>query len=164
MPATYEPIATNTLTADTASVTFSSLPSGYTDLVLVINSKGSVTNYPAIRVNGDTGTNYSRTQVGGNGTSAGSNRDTNSSLAYINGVSGNDSSNFNYVATVNFMNYSNTTTYKTFISRSSNAGNGTDATVNMWRSTAAINSITILLNTGDYITGSTFTLYGIKSA
>lgn len=164
LPSTMTPIATQTLTADAASVTFSSLPQGYTDLMLVINSKGSVTNYPAIRVNGDTGTNYSRTYLTGNGTAASSGRDTTISLAYINANSGNDTSNFNYVGTAHFMNYSNTTTYKTFLGRSSNAGSGADATVNLWRSTAAITSITALLNTGNYSTGSIFTLYGIKAA
>ena len=62
------------------------------------------------------------------------------------------------------MNYSNATTYKTVITRASNANNGVDAVVGLWRNTAAITSINVFLGTGNLDTGSTFTLYGIKAA
>ena len=65
---------------------------------------------------------------------------------------------------IQIMNYSNTTTYKTALSRSNNANTGTDAIVGLWRSTAAINSIVVLISGNQFATGSTFTLYGIKSA
>jgi hypothetical protein len=62
------------------------------------------------------------------------------------------------------MNYANTTTFKTHISRSNNSSNFVMATVGLWRSTAAITSITLLTNTADtFSVGSTFTLYGIKA-
>jgi hypothetical protein len=65
-------------------------------------------------------------------------------------------------------NYSNSTTYKTTLSRINNAGGttgvGAEANVGLWRSTAAITSITIGGQTGNLSTGSTFTLYGIKGA
>jgi hypothetical protein len=63
------------------------------------------------------------------------------------------------------MNYSNTTTYKTIISRGDNPGFLVIALANLWRSTSAINIITMVSETGNnFVTGSTFTLYGITAA
>jgi hypothetical protein len=63
------------------------------------------------------------------------------------------------------MNYANTTTYKTVLTRANAAASGVDASVGLWGSTAAITSITFDLPLVRTIsTGSTFTLYGIKAA
>ena len=63
-----------------------------------------------------------------------------------------------------FQNYSNTTTYKTMLSRA-NAAGYVQARVNLWRSTSAINTIKISGQSGmTFNTGCTFTLYGILSA
>jgi hypothetical protein len=61
------------------------------------------------------------------------------------------------------MNYSNTTTYKTILARSNNAGIGLDAIVSLWRSTAAINTVNVLADT-NFEAGTSFTLYGIAAA
>ena len=74
--ATYTPIATTTLGSATGAVTFSSIPSIYTDIVLVCNDIRNGAAVTAIQLNGDTGTNYSQTLVAGNGTSAVSSRNT----------------------------------------------------------------------------------------
>jgi len=161
---TYTPIATNTLGSAAASYTFSSIPSTYTDLVLVMNTKGSTSNYCQLRFNGDTGTNYSRTDLKGNGSTAASSRDSNRSIIDIASNATNDTSNFNTNIILHIMNYANTTTYKTAISRANNAATGTDAIVVLWRSTSAINSIYIAVNTGNLEVGTTLTLYGIASA
>jgi hypothetical protein len=68
---------------------------------------------------------------------------------------------------VSIMNYANTTTFKTVLSRSNNAGagGGTSALVGLWRKTPeAINQVVINAIGGNWITGSTFNLYGIQSA
>ncbi len=62
-----------------------------------------------------------------------------------------------------YQNYSNTTTYKTVLSRCSNPTGGTLAVAGLWRSTAAITSITLTPTAGNWLSGSTFTLYGIKA-
>jgi hypothetical protein len=65
------------------------------------------------------------------------------------------------------MNYSNTSTYKTSISRSGNpASEGTDVIVGLWRNTAAISTIDIVTLSGgtQFVAGSIFTLYGIAAA
>jgi hypothetical protein len=67
------------------------------------------------------------------------------------------------VSILNFQNYSNSTTYKSVLTRVNNSG-FTMAWVNLWRSTAAITSITIYPYSGTFSSGSTFTLYGISAA
>lgn len=160
MASTYTPIATTTLGSAASSVTFSSIPSTYTDLVLVFNGSnlGSAGQDIVVNFNGDTGTNYSRTYLLGNGTAASSGRSSNAASWAPGGLYPNS------FYTIHFMNYSNTTTYKTMIARDSVPDAYPALTVGLWRSTSAINSITALVQGANFSTGSTFTLYGIASA
>jgi hypothetical protein len=163
---TYTPIATTTLGSTTTAVTFSSLGS-YTDLRLVTVVKNTSGDWDlTYRFNSDSGSNYSRTVLTGNGTTANSYRESNATYlrpdvdAYVN------SSTWQFVTT-DFMNYSNSTTYKTSLSRvNGGATPAVEATVGLWRSTSAITSITVELQAGSgtFQVGSTFTLYGIASA
>ena len=70
--ATYVPIGTNTVSGTTTNlITFSSIPSTFTDLVLIDNGKFSASdNSYAMTFNGDTASNYSYTYLLGSGTSA----------------------------------------------------------------------------------------------
>jgi len=161
---TYTPIATQTLGSAAASVTFSSIPQGYTDLILVCNiAQSSGNNSLRYRFNGDTGSNYSDTYLTGNGTTAASGRDTSqtSGTSYVTGSTTIETS---YI--LQFMNYSNSTTYKTVLSRSNRANSEVAADVGLWRSTSAINSISLAMGgsfpTNNFATGSTFSLYGIQ--
>jgi hypothetical protein len=165
MTSTYEMIATTTLGSAAANVTFSSISSAYTDLVLICQAKtASSLQDIQMQVNGDTASNYSYTFVGGNGSVTGSSRGTSQTAMTGDAYGYVDSTNFN-LSIHNFMNYSNATTYKTVISRSNNAAAGVDALVNLWRNTAAINSIKIFLTSSiNLASGCTFTLYGIKAA
>ena len=82
MPATYEPIATNTLGSAAANVTFSSIPATYTDLVIVYQALAATGNPDmTAQFNGDTGSNYSATRLSGNGTAASSARYTSQTFA-----------------------------------------------------------------------------------
>jgi len=164
---TYESIATNTISgSSTNSVTFSSIPSTYTDLVIVfqgtkISAGGQSLIY---QLNGDTGSNYSFTYLGGNGSTVSSGRVSNSTYAalgaWVANLSTTGESDFLYL-----MNYSNTTTYKTALCRSSAASSAIEANVGLWRSTAAINSVTLSIGSpAAFTAGSTFSLYGIKAA
>jgi hypothetical protein len=164
MPTTYEPIATTTLSTATASVTFSSISSTYTDLRLVIFALGATSDYPYVEINSDTGTNYSKTVVYGNGSSALSFRSSNNAKPDF--VDATKTSGGFMDIYVDFMNYSNTTTYKTWLAREGNGTNGyVSALVGLWRNTNAITQIKVLnTGSGNFATGSTFTLYGIKSA
>ena len=163
MPATFEPIASVTLSAATASVTFSSIPQTFTDLVL-ISSVQTQTNNDAldVRFNSDATTSYSSTQIIGEGSTATSYRNSNQSLGRI----GNNIPSTTSFATVitNIQNYSNSTTNKTFLSRFNNASSGTGAFASLWRSTSAITSITVYPETlNTLLSSSTFSLYGIRA-
>jgi hypothetical protein len=166
MPNTYVALSTQTLAVATNTVTLSlSGISGYTDLVLVINAGSSAGADANFRLNGDSGSNYSRTSITGNGSAASSSRTANAIIGrfnfngYPNGGAGDT------IIIAHFMDYANTTTNKTVISRAGNASLGTDAVVNLWRNTAAITSIEILSTAAaTYAVGSTFSLYGITAA
>ena len=162
---TYTPIATTTLGSSASSYTFSSIPSTYTDLVLVTTSKTtSGSNDAIIRFNSDSGTNYSSTILSGSGSAASSARTSNATYAFLDSYGWVTSSDFN-VSVTQIMNYSNSTTYKTILARGNNASAGVDAIVSLWRSTSAINSITLFLaGSLTLASGSTFTLYGIAAA
>jgi len=167
MAITYEPIATTTLSSAAATVTFSSISGSYTDLVLVCN--GGVTIAAAnahLRFNSDTGSNYSDTNITGTGSAVSSSRSTSQTSCILNSY-GYPENDMNWNCIAHIMNYSNTTTYKTLLSRSNQADNGVSALVGLWRSTAAITSIDIISifsGSPQFSIGTTFTLYGIKAA
>ncbi len=164
MAATFTPIASITLGAAAASVTFSSIPQTYTDLVLVSTNATASSGYLfSVRVNGDSATNYSSTRLLGNGTTASSGRETNYSFGFAGSVYSSSDPIGN--AIVNFMNYSNTTTNKTFLMRTNTANANTSLSASLWRSTAAITSISLGVEfTQNFVVGSTFNLYGILGA
>lgn len=159
---TYVSIASNTLTGAASSVTFSSISGAYTDLVLVCWVKTSSNDIGLrIQFNTDTGSNYSVTQLYGNGTSAGSNRQSSqTSIRWANNLA-----TAGGIGIANIQNYSNATTYKTTINRSGYATYGVNATVGLWRNTNAVTSITVFdEDSGSMASGSTFSLYGIAAA
>jgi hypothetical protein len=158
---TYVPIATQTLASAVATVTFSSIPQTYTDLVLICIGfdTGGETNIPT-QFNGDTATNYSGTYLQGNGTAAVSGRISSTTSTQV-GRIGASSSNLG-TTVAHFMNYANTSTYKTIISR---GGAGTVFEwVGLWRSTSAITSMSFTAGGTSFGIGTTFTLYGIAAA
>ena len=167
--ATYEPLATTTLGSNQSSVTFSSIPGTYTDLVLVVNAGSTSTdNFAYLEFNTDTsGNNYSWTTLYGNGSSAGSAR--NNSIGYICAYVGIGTSLDTTIIT-NIQNYSNSSTYKTWLSRSNRVSTGgtyygTEALVGNWHNASAITSVKVnAYSTFSFITGSTFTLFGIAAA
>ena len=171
MPITYEPIATTTLGTAAASVTFSTISGAYTDLVLVIRVTGSeaISRAVLMTFNNDTGSNYSITRLYGDGSTASSDRfssQTSIDAGFLPGSNGTGPGTI----IANIMNYSNATTYKTVLHRweSQAAASGsryTAAEVGLWRNTSAITEIDLVQGAGEnFASGSTFTLYGIKSA
>lgn len=159
---TYTPIATNTLGSAAASVTFSSIPGTYKDLVLVVDGiSSSSVNGIVLQYNGDTSNAYSLTQIGGNGSAVSSARRTSQRFININYTGyWTNASRGNII--VQIQNYSNTTTYKTCLSRGNFSAIGLDAIVGLWSSTAAITSVTINNDdSGNIGSGTTFSLYGI---
>lgn len=160
---TYVALDTQTLGTAASSVTFSSIPQGYTDLIVVCSVKGTASSaYLDNRFNGDTGANYSQTTLYGNGSSPGSSGNSGQPIGYLAQNPNIDNTNYSLYI-VNYNNYSNTTTYKNWLVRCGSASFETEAGVGLWRSTAAINQLDYFLNTGNFAAGSTFTLYGVTA-
>lgn len=166
MAVTYEKIATNTLGSSASLVTFSSIPSTYTDLVLIGSIQCDNTSF-YIRCNSDTTNKYSATMLAGDGSAASSSRWTQTDLGgngiYTSSNTFPTSGSFG-TGIWNFLNYSNTTTNKTILSRVGSAGLSTKAFVNLYASTSAISQLDIRPFSGTMAAGTSFTLYGIKAA
>jgi hypothetical protein len=159
---TYEPIATTTLSSATTSITFNSISGSYTDLVLVANLMDS-NGYCFMRFNNDSNTNYSRTLLVGNGSTAASYRSTNQTRLDINATT---SGSTYWANRVHIMNYSNTAINKSALMRADVATNEAAAFVFLYRSTSAITRVDIISPSGTatIAAGSTATLYGIAAA
>ena len=163
MPATFEPIASTTLGANTTSVTLSSIPQTFTDLVLVVNFKNTTSVDMFLYFNNVSTSIYSDTQLYGSGTTIASYRQSNAGAGLLDlGALGFGTEWGTTI--IQIMNYSNTTTNKTYITRSSFSALSVGATVGLWRSTNAINEIKITSSSANAIaSGSTFSLYGIRA-
>jgi hypothetical protein len=165
--ATYEPIATNTLTTATASITFSSIAATYTDLRLVIVGTTSSASGIRLQFNSDTATNYSQTVLYGTGAAVASNRGTAADSIYVMGWAGTTSTTIPTMGTVDIFSYAGST-YKTLLAINSADQNGSgteENVVGLWRGTAAITSIKIQAGTSiNLSSGFIATLYGIKAA
>jgi len=166
MASTYEKIATTTLGSSQASIDFTSISGSYTDLVIVGSIKSATATNPQtyVRFNGDTGSNYSVTTLYGNGSSAGSTRFSSQTFIRYNYVTDPNTTNFATMI-MNISNYSNSTTYKTALTKFGLASIGLDATVGLWRSTSAITQVTFTLESAtNFASGCVFTIYGILKA
>jgi len=166
MATTYEPIATTTLGSAVQTFTFTSIPSTYTDLRLVITASATTGTIDTwLYMNNDTGSNYSGTRLSGNGTAA-------SSAAFTN-VSQNYDTNLSSISTLpclithDIFSYAGSTfkTYLTTVSMDKNGSGVVHRYVKLWRSTSAINRLdyTCAVST-TFAIGTTATLYGILKA
>lgn len=167
MPATYEPISSFTLGSAATEVTFSSIPSTFTDLVVVARFEYNFDSQALMRLNGSTSAIYSTTQVIGAGSlvAARTSGTTQWQLEYT----ATDYTN-QTIITVHINNYANTNMFKsgiclTGVSGTGSSGGEASRFTMLWQNTAAINSVTVgRSGSGQYIAGSTFALYGIKAA
>jgi len=154
-------IATTTLGTATATITFSSIPATYTDLrlVWVMGNSSFATN--RIQFNGDTSSNYSDTRIYGNGSNAGSYRYTNSTNISL--EDGSAPNTPRELITVDIFSYTGSTnkTVLATISNDANGGGTVDRVVGLWRNTSAITSLVLSSAAGNFVAGTTATLYGI---
>ncbi len=159
--ATYEKIDTTLLGSNTQTVTFSSIPQTYTDLVIVIEGAATSSADFNLRVgNGsaDSGNNYSRIPVYGSSSGV--------SMAVLGNISGFIFSMYSArsMAIINLMNYANTNVNKTALIRNNNGIEIVYASSNLWRSTVAIDYLQFTTGTHSFIAGTVFSIYGIKKA
>jgi hypothetical protein len=152
----YVALANITLSSSASSVTFSSIPSTYRDLVIISNLLNTVNTVDGFfAFNGDTnGSNYSRVYMYSDG------------ISNISGSAGGQSivpRTAPGVLQINIMDYSATDKQKTSLVHSHQAANITYTQASRWLNTAAITSIRISPADGSFASGATFALYGISS-
>jgi hypothetical protein len=170
--ATYIKIASNIVGAGgVASVTFSSIPATYTDLILKYSVRGTGAEFrsvPYIYFNGDnSGGNYTyrRLYAVPPGT-IGSDSGNPNLLGYVDGA--NSTANVFGNGEIYIPNYrsSNQKSSSTDNVSENNASDnaGLSLVANLWNGTAAITSFVVSLAVGNIAQYSTFTLYGISNA
>ena len=156
---TYVALATTTLGASASSVTFSSIPASYRDLVLVVGGLASSQANFYLQFNNDTGTNYSWVNAVGYSSSAASGSSSSDNETGSAALIGSSQSTI----LVNLLDYSATDKHKSLLLRSMGGTNEIRMGAARWANTAAINEIDISLNTGTLSSGSTFSLFGIEA-
>lgn len=175
--ATYELIETITLGSDAASVTFSAIPQTYTDLKMLCSLRctrvGSGTDQGAVLLkfnNISGGGVYSSRMLRGSGTAASSlNTGTGYDGVYIGEcASASNTANTFTSGEVYIPNYTGNTQKPvsvTMTSENNTAFAFMECVAGLWTGTAAATSLTIAEHNGtNYVSNSSFSLYGIKKA
>ena len=167
-------ISSQTLGGTTASVTFSSIPSTYNDLKLVVSARGDAAAYPVainLKLNSDTATNYSYTNLLGNSSAASSTRATSQTVDAIPNVDGASATASTFGAwEIYIPNYTSTGSKPFFGIDAVETNDGTaahaeiQANAHLYRGGSGISSITLTPSSGNFVQYSTFTLYGLKNS
>lgn len=170
----YESIATVTASVISTSLTFSSIPSTYKHLEIRGIARDTIVSTTPVGVkmqfNGDTGANYARHNIRGDGANVLAQGNTGfDNIAMSSGSMDATTNSAIYGASIiSIIDYASTTKNKTV--RSFNGSDANNASANyqvvlnsgLWLSTAAISSITMLPGQVSFAAGTTFALYGIK--
>ena len=167
----YDLLSTQILTSNTASVTFASLgtfAADYEHLQLRISARSNQAETFGsmnIRLNGDSASNYTRHELSGNGSSVASGAATTqtSMTFHIQIVGANAAANEFGANVSDFLdpfNASKNTTVRTLGGRTSSPRINLHS--GLWMNTASITSIELITNSGSVITGSRFSLYGLR--
>jgi len=165
------------LSSGASSVSFTGISASYDHLVLLSSARSdeaTINGYMNFQVNGDTGTNYSRRSLNANTSTIGTSSAVNQSVFIYQYVPALNSlaDTFGVMETW-FIDYSNTSNYTQILSQSVGPNNsatdsqwGLRLSSGIWTSTAAINRVDVLCDSGsdDFVQYSTFTLYGINGA
>lgn len=166
----YDSLATVTLSATTASVTFAGIPSGYKHLeIRALMRTDRVNNGDAVyvRFNGDSGSNYSGHRLEGDGSSAAAYAGANETSITLNRITAaSDSSNIFGASVISVLDYASTVKNKTLRALVGFDANGSGVIgldSGTWYNTSAITSLSILpLNASGFVQYSSFALYGVK--
>jgi hypothetical protein len=167
-PPAFELISTQLVTGSVASVTFSSIPATYKHLQVraLIRGTDSTSNLDFIvRLNGDSGSNYSRHNLYGNGSGVLSVANINQTGMVIENLAGGTSTSSNYSPIIlDLLDYASTAKNSTIRTMSGNAASSNLVSLSsgLWRNTAAVTSISFTPNALNIISGSRFSIYGIK--
>jgi hypothetical protein len=171
MPSTYTLISSNTLGASAASVTFSAIPSTFTDLVLQVSAQAGGSGYNfdniTITLNGSGTTSQSNTRLVSDATTPQSNAGTNQGIIIPNIltkgiVAGSPWCSLEFYVP-NYTSSANkpSTTFGVGEANQTNAWLG--AVAGLLSTTSTITSI-VLTGSADFNASSSFYLYGIKNS
>ena len=167
----FHSIATTNITTNTASVTFSSIPATFKHLqirfIARTNQTGDVTgSYLTWTFNSDTAANYVWHVTKGDGSIVNSAAIVDSAVTYSERITSSfQSSNVFGAGCIDILDYANTNKFKTHRTLAAWDSNGSGQIAfnsGLWRSTSAINQITIYPAANDFVQYSSFALYGIK--
>jgi hypothetical protein len=171
--AVIEAIATTYLEADAASVTFDDIPSTYEHLQLRMSPRDTASDtvesiYMQLGDTGhspvDTGTNYSRHYMIGQGSSASAGGQTGANDIWLGKVAAATSDSAYYGALIiDILDYANANKNTTILSLDNGLPSRLRMTSGLWDDTSVVNAIKMLPNVG-FGRGSEFTLYGLNSA
>lgn len=159
----FESIASVTVgSGGSSSISFTSIPSTYKHLQVRGISKMSSGASLYMQLNSDTGSNYARHYLNGNGSTTGAGGNSSFTNMFV-GTTANATSTFG-ASIIDVLDYANTNKYKTSRALSGADANGSGFVQFMsglWMNTAAVSTITI---TGDsnFDQYSSFALYGVK--
>lgn len=156
---TYTPLATTTLSASAADITFSNIPGSYRDLIIVARIDGSAQTELFISFNGST-TGYTSRRMQAAGVSVGFNTHTGPAMRLVG--NGDIMTDDTFSAIIELHDYSTTNKHKPVLSRT-NSSNGLDLCAGRWTNTSAITSVRLIPNSGTFEAPSIFSLYGIVS-
>jgi len=174
-PGAFVSLATFNISSNTATVTFSSIPSTYQHLQVRIMSRctrAAANGNLNIQLNSDTGANYASHELSGDGAAFSATGSTGSSAPSISRSPGTTTNADVFAGTIiDIHDYANTTKNKVIRSLYGYDNNSTTTagTIGMrsilWLNTAAINTLTFTsASASSFTSGSVFSLYGIKGA
>lgn len=171
MPNNYVLIERIELNNTAASVTFDNIPqSGYTDLKLVVSARGDASSSSVdlrLRFNSNTTSTYSHRRIQGNGATAVSAQELNGTSVYCGEISAATGTSSTFSNTEIYVPNYLSTTAKSFSVDAAQENNTTTAYASLFASIwnpstqAPINAVNFILGTGNFVTGSTFSLYGM---
>jgi hypothetical protein len=171
----YDSIAAGVGNGSATAITFSSIPSTYTHLqvrLIVRGTRSFSSEQLYIRLNGDSGNNYTYHYFQGDGTGAGTGYSTGTTVYLVNQFpAANENANIYSASVIDVLDYTDTNKNTTMRGASGYDNNGNTAVTNstvwnssgLWMNTAAVTSLTVLSN-GAFTTGTSVALYGIKGA
>jgi hypothetical protein len=170
-PGAYEQIATAFGTGSSNVITFSSIPQTYKHLQIRVVGKTTTGSTEAglfLRFNNDSLSNYRTHWVVGNGTSLTSIDSAAATDIWSYQITGSTNANIFGAAIIDILDYSSVAKNKVTKTLGGYAGIGTFQNKmafasGLWNNAAAINTIQVLTS-GNFITASRVSLYGIKGA
>lgn len=166
----YEQIATVILGSPSASITFSSIPTTYKHLQLRGSFNANTSNASTglgIQFNGSSSAEYNAHWLQANGSSVSSSfNGLDVAMRFSINAPGNGASSIYSSMVFDILDYTSTTKNKTIRGMGGVAFSSNNQIVlgsGIWVNTAAINSITLLLNSGiQMFTSTRVSLYGIR--